>query len=68
MKVFVFCAFHNPPETINGVENPEKPKIIVQPTTVLAKDEKQAGMLAGRALPEQYLDRLDQVEMVVRPF
>lgn len=36
--------------------------------TVLATDEKQAGVLAARMIPESEIKNLDRVEVVVRPF
>jgi len=34
----------------------------------LAANEKQAQLLAGRAIPEEYLDRIDRLTVAVRPF
>lgn len=44
--------------------------IIVEPTTILARDEGQAQMLAARAIPDEHAqgDRLDRIMVVVRPF
>jgi hypothetical protein len=63
MKLYEFAAVYLPDEDSNAA-----PKIIVSPTTILAKDEKQALMLAARAIPEQYVDKLEFVEIAVRPF
>lgn len=35
---------------------------------VLARDHEQATLLAGRAIPEELLDRLDRLTIAVRPF
>lgn len=67
MKIYEFAAIYLPKE-IEGQKTAEKPLIIVQPQTILAKDEKQAAMLAARALPEDYISKLDCVEIAVRPF
>lgn len=67
MRIFEFAAIYLPHERDDG-KTPEKARIIVQPTTILAKDEKQAAMLAARALPEDFVDKLDEVEIAVRPF
>lgn len=42
--------------------------VLVEVTTVLAKDAAQATMIAARAIPEHALDKLDRVEVAVRPF
>ena len=45
-------------------------KIVVEPTTILATDEAQAQLLAGRAIPQEYVSdgSLDRLVVVVRPF
>ncbi len=35
---------------------------------VLAKDEAMAAMVVAREIPNEYEDRLDQVEIAIRPF
>ncbi len=65
MKLFEFAAIYVPKK---GDKEIEKACIIIEPKTVLAKDEKQAAMLAARALPENYVDKLECVEISVRPF
>ena len=42
--------------------------IVIEPTTVLARDPGQAELLAARSIPEEYMDRLDRLQLVVRPF
>lgn len=51
-------------------EETEPAEIVVQPTTVLAKDEAQAQMLAARAIPEEMIGngKLDRLVVVCRPF
>lgn len=66
MKIFQYAAVYLP--KTERKDSVEKAKIIVEPTNVLAKDEKQAAMLAARAIPEEYLSKLDQVDIIVRPF
>ena len=65
MKIFEFAAIYVPKD---GLKTADNAKIIVEPTAIIAKDEKQAAILAARAIPEDYVDRLDQVEIAVRPF
>jgi hypothetical protein len=45
-------------------------QIVVPVTTVLAKDDAQAQLLAARSIPEEYVgsERLDRLVVVVRPF
>jgi len=46
----------------------EAAEIIEGPTTILARDEKQAQVLAARAIPDTHLDKIDRLSVVVRPF
>lgn len=36
--------------------------------TVLAADEKQAGVIAARKIPEDQIKNLSRIEIIVRPF
>jgi hypothetical protein len=36
--------------------------------TVLASSEQQAGMIMARAIPEEFVEKLDQIEVLIRPF
>ena len=43
-------------------------KIIIEPTTVLAKMEKDVIFKVTRLIPEQYASNPDNVEILIRPF
>lgn len=64
MKLYQYAAFYTPSDK-NSVELPQ---IIIEPTAVLAEDEKTIAIIAARTLPEKYMDKLNQVEIIVRPF
>ena len=51
-------------------ERGESPKseLIVDVTRVLSNNDKEAMMLAARAIPTDYTDKLDRVEIALRPF
>lgn len=70
MKLFQYAVIYNPLPTEEQVKTGEKPasKLLIPITSVLANDEKQASMLAARAIPDAYTDKLDQVEIALRPF
>lgn len=43
--------------------------IVVEPTTILARDQKQAELLAARAIPADVADNdLDRLTVAIRPF
>jgi hypothetical protein len=62
MKLFEYAAFYLPDD------DDKKPSVIVPTKMVLAKDDKQAAMLAARDIPNEYIDMLEYVEIAVRPF
>ena len=66
MKLFQFAVIFHPTETEK--KDGAKDLLVVEPKTVLAPDQAAATLMAGRAIPETYLDRLDQIEVVVGPF
>ncbi len=49
-------------------EQETKAKLIVEPTTILAKDENSVLMTASMSIPVEYKDKLEQVDIVIRPF
>jgi len=46
----------------------EEGKILVEPTTIFARDEEQAQLIAGRSIPEEFMSKLDRLTLAVRPF
>ena len=70
MKLFEYACIYNPLATKDQQDRGEKPKsvLIVDVTRVLANNDKEAMMLAARSIPTEYTDRLDQVEIAIRPF
>lgn len=69
-KLFEFAVLFHPKvvrDTLgNETQGPDQ--IISPPVFTLARDDKEVAMRAARAIPDTYLDKLDQVEIVVRPF
>ena len=46
----------------------EDSRIVVEPSTVLAKNDEQAQMLAARSIPDEHMKKIDRLVVVVRPF
>lgn len=67
MKLFQYAIFYVPAEK-EGKKQSEKPVIVKDVTSILAKDERQALIKINREIPEQYLEKLDEVQVVIRPF
>ena len=70
MKLYEYAVIYNPLPTKEQVERGEKPKseLIVDIKHVLSNSDKEAAMLAARDIPEIYTDKLDRVEIALRPF
>ena len=66
MKIYQFAAMLNPTE--DEKKAGKSSTIIVDVTTVAAANDNNAIVLAGRAIPEQFLACLDRVEVAVRSF
>lgn len=69
-QIFEVCAIYHQLQTKEQRDKGEhqKSKIIVDVKRVFVKDDKAANMLVIREIPEEYADKLDQVEIIVRPF
>lgn len=70
-KLFEYAVIYHPKEKKDAAGNPleQKKSIIVQDITrVLAGSDKEVAMLAAKAIPNEYDDKLDDVEIVIRPF
>lgn len=69
-QLFEFCAIYHPLQTKEQRDKGEhqKSEMIVKVQQILAKNEGAAQVLASRQIPEAFLDKLDHVEIIVRPF
>lgn len=67
LKLFEYAVICQPKTNKDG-DVVEEGLVLVPVTSLLAKDESQVNMIAARQIPEEYLDSLDRVQVVVRPF
>lgn len=70
-KLFEYAVIYHPKEKKDAAGNPLETKksiIVTDVTRVLATSDKEVGMLAAKSIPEDYTDKLDDVEIVIRPF
>lgn len=69
-KLYEFAVLHHPtPEKgPDGKDKAVKSSIVVQPTSVLAGSPDEVSIMAAKKIPDDYNDKLDEVEIVVRPF
>jgi hypothetical protein len=65
-KLFQYAIIWHPTE--KQVKEGEKPKVLVELTTILAKDNQSAAMQAAMQIPAEYKEQIDQIDVAVRPF
>jgi len=53
-------------EREEGVKKPSR--ILTDRSVMLAENAKTVGLKAARQIPEDYLECLDEVEIIIRPF
>lgn len=49
-------------------EEGKKSTILVKPEYMMAPDQNSAFIQASRQIPDEYLEKLDQVDIMIRPF
>ncbi len=67
LSLFQYVVLQHPSKE-DEKEGKGETKILIELTTKLAKDEKQLSVIIARNLPEDVIDKLDQVEIKIRPF
>ena len=65
-SLFEYAILWHPTE--KQISDGESSKVLVEKTTVLAKDNQTAARMAAMKIPQEYAEQLDQVEVIVRPF
>jgi hypothetical protein len=43
-------------------------ELLVEPQTIVAVSEDEVRILAARKIPDNYTDKIDQIELLIRPF
>jgi hypothetical protein len=65
-KLYEYAVIWHPNEAQE--KEGKSSKVLVDPSTVLEVDVKVVGLKAAMAIPDEYKDQLDQIEIAVRPF
>lgn len=68
MKVWQYVVFLKPEQKKDHTPVASEYAIIKDVTTIIAPDEKAVLMAAARGIPDEYANKLDRVEVAVRPF
>jgi hypothetical protein len=66
LSLFQYAIIFHPTE--KEAKNGKKSKIVVEPTTIMAETETIASMKIIKKIPKEYDERLDQIEIAIRPF
>lgn len=66
MKLFQVAMILTPTE--KEAETGQSVQLIMEPTWKMAPNDQAAAMIAGRDLDAKYLDKLDRIQVLVRPF
>lgn len=69
-KLFQYAVLYHPNPTKEQADRGESPKseVVIEPTTILALNEQQASTMVARAIPEEHIGHVDQLDIVIRPF
>lgn len=70
-KLFEYAVLYHPKEKRDAAGNPlesRKSILVSKPEFILAGSDKEVAMLAAKSIPAEYDDKLDDVEIVIRPF
>jgi hypothetical protein len=66
MKLYQYAVILHP--TKKDREDGKLPELLVKITETLAETDNAVAILASREIPQEHLDKLDRIEVAVRPF
>lgn len=70
-KLYEYAVLYHPKEKKDAAGNPlenKKSLVVSEPKFIVAGSDKEVGMLAAKSVPPEYDDKLDDVEILIRPF
>lgn len=62
--LYEYAIVHNPQFTKEGEESAST--ILIPVTQILASNDREASIVATRAIPDDYVGKIDQVDVLVR--
>lgn len=66
MNLFQVAMILNP--TKDERENGKQPTLVMEPCWIIASTDQHAGIMAGRKLADEFIDKMDRIQVHVRPF
>lgn len=67
MDLFQYAVIKDEKRDKDG-EIVEEAQLLVEPTHVLAKSDREVGIQAAKAIPDEHMKDLDRVRVIVHPF
>jgi len=67
-QLFTYAVLFHQHEEKEGKQEYKETIILVEPKTILAKNDKEVAFKATREVPEEYASHSENVEIIVRPF
>lgn len=67
-QLFTYAVLFHQHEQKEGKQEFKETVILVNPKTVLAKDDKEVAFKATREVPEEYAEQSENIQIIVRPF
>ena len=67
-KLFTYAVLFHQHEQKDGEQEFKETIVLVEPKTLLAKNEKEVAFKATREIPDGYAEHSENVEILVRPF
>lgn len=69
-QLFEYAILHHKTPTKEEADKGQRviSTLVAGPKTLLATNESEATMVIAREIPEEYLGRLDEIEVKIRPF
>lgn len=67
MEVFEYCVFLDEKRDKDD-EVTEEAVFLVPVDQILCRNKEQAMLKAAKAIPDEHMDKLDRIQVAVRPF
>lgn len=67
-KLFQFAVIYHEVIERDNKKDDVASKMVIEPKTILATDEKVALLQIAKQIPDEYQEKLQDVEILLRPF
>jgi hypothetical protein len=67
-QLFTYAVLFHKHEEKEGKQEYKETVILVEPKTILARNDKEVAFKATREVPEEYANQSENIEILVRPF